>query len=133
MSQIERDNHTEKVSDEVRVNWRCAGYGQIPCKAYAGRYEDQRWMALDTKVGKYSFYLGKELIIEENGEGEEAISWVRVRIVEEVGENLVIELPVITNETDGYRIVVPQEIIKDTKVPRAWVEEGLGIPSYMRN
>ncbi|OGD85768.1 hypothetical protein A2Z23_02645 [Candidatus Curtissbacteria bacterium RBG_16_39_7] len=131
MSQPERKDNPENVSDMIKVNWRCAGIGQIPCKAYLGRYPDHRLMALDAGKRHHSFYLNKDQILEEEGEGEDKISWVRVHIIKEIGENLLIVLPAPTFDSDDGRIVIPQEIMRDTKVPKEWVEEGLGIPSYM--
>ncbi|OGD85766.1 hypothetical protein A2Z23_02635 [Candidatus Curtissbacteria bacterium RBG_16_39_7] len=121
MSQIEKGSNQAKFSSEVRVGWQLTGYGEIPCMVSEGMWPDERTVIMQISEQRLQSWAHQDLISVDDERNIFGAGWLKVRIIKENGEHLIVDLP---NETynSGRRIQIPKNMLRGIKVPREWIE-----------
>lgn len=118
---VENKDQSENLQEKekfVRVDWRLTGWGEIPCEIHKGLFPQEFFLVIRIGEEVVQLWADKDWVEQERDKD----GWMKVRVVREEEENLLINLP---NETlfSGSRIFVPKTMIRGLKIPKSLIQE----------
>lgn len=102
-----------KMIENGELPWTMTGIGRIPCTVYPGMFSDERAVVIEIGERTISLFAPEDAVFL--GEGEEnppsrIHGHLKVRIVQTIEDNVVVDLPGDSFQ-EGTRIVVPQSLL----------------------